>query len=103
MSDEIQIPVRYFVITLIIVGVIALYFFSSKITGFSVGGVGESEAKDNLLDFFAMNIPESNFEIFSSSKQGDFYMFDVTIDGEAVQFYVTGDGEYMTIDLVPLK
>ncbi|MBU2615595.1 MAG: hypothetical protein KKC19_00660 [Nanoarchaeota archaeon] len=103
MSDEIQIPVKYFVIALIIVGMIALYFFGSKITGFTIDGTSEDEARENLLNFFNTNIPDSSVEILSSSKEGNFYMFDVTIDSEAVQLYVTEDGEYMTIDLVPLK
>ncbi|MBU2616818.1 MAG: hypothetical protein KKB79_02445 [Nanoarchaeota archaeon] len=103
MSDELEIPVKYIVVAVVVLALVALYFFGSKFTGFAIGSVSENQARENLLDFFAMNIPESSFEILSSSKQGDFYMFDVTIDSEAVQLYVTGDGEYMTIDLVPLK
>jgi len=103
MSDEIKIPVKYLALVVIIIAVMGLYFFGSKITGFSIRGVSEDEAKGNLMSFFSQEIPDSEIVVLSSSKQGDFYRFVVTIDGESVPFYVTGDGRYMALDLIPLK
>ncbi|MDP3986921.1 MAG: hypothetical protein Q8P81_01705 [Nanoarchaeota archaeon] len=104
MSEEIEVPVKYIVIALIAIGVVALFFVFGKTgTGFAIGGVSEGEARDNLLSFFAREIPDSSVEILSTSKQGTFYRFDIAIDGESVPIYVTEDGEYMTVDIVPLK
>ncbi len=102
-SDEIEIPVKWLVTTLIVILVIVLFFVFGGFKSISFKGVSESQAEQILLDFFESEIPTSQLEIIDSSNQGDFYEFIVSIDGEQVPLYVTKDGNFMTIDLIPIR
>lgn len=105
MTNEIQIPTRYIFAAVAVVIIIGLFFVlktAGIATGFATKNIGESEAKANLLDFFAMQVPGSNVEIISTLKHEDFYAFNVSLDGEPYPIYVTRDGKYMTIDVIPL-
>lgn len=103
-SDEIEIPVKWLTIGLVIIVIVALIFILPRV-GINLGignTVSQSQAEQNLLDFFEREIPTSQLEVIESSDQGDFYEFMVSIDGETVPLYVTKDGNYMTIDLIPI-
>ncbi|MEX0920104.1 MAG: hypothetical protein WDZ69_00805 [Candidatus Pacearchaeota archaeon] len=102
-SDEIEIPVKWLFVTLVIIVAVVLFFVFGGFKGISFGGVSESQAEQILLDFFESEIPTSQIEIIDSSNQGDFYEFIVSLDGEQVPLYVTKDGNFMTIDLIPIR
>ncbi len=98
-EEIIKIPMKYIIlISAIIVGVLLLFV----LVNFGIFG-GEKKARENLISFFETNVPESEMQIVSSSKQGSFYYFVLSVDGESVPVYVTKDGKYLTVDLIPLK
>ena len=100
-SEElIKIPVKWIILIVVLIAVVALFF----IVGIPGTGssVSEDEARQNLMNFFATQVPESVVQIVSSSKQEGFYEFIVNVDGQEVPVYVTLDGKYLIIDRIPL-
>lgn len=104
-SEELKIPVKYIVSAAVLIIVLVLIFvlWNSGIFSGLVGGVSESKARAKLIDFFTTQVPDSNINIISSSKQGSFYEFIVDIDGERASLYVTTDGKYLVVQPIPLK
>ena len=98
-EEIIKIPMKYVVLGLavIICIVLVIVIVNAGIFG------GEKKARENLMNFFAVQIPDSEVQIVSSSKQGSFYQFVLNVDGETVPVYVSSDGKYMTIELMPLE
>lgn len=102
-SDEIKIPVKWIVFSIVLIAVIILAVFLMKSGSLGGGGVSESKARANLVDFFEAQVPGSSLTILSSSRQGSFYEFNVELDGEQFSIFVTTDGKYLVVDPIPLE
>jgi len=102
-SEIIKIPLKWIISGIGLIAVIFIVFFFMN-SGF-VGGatVSEQEATESLLNFFAVQVPESTVTFVSSSKQGTLYEIVLNIDGEETPVFVTTDGEFLIIDMIPLK
>ena len=103
-SDEVNIPVKWLIVGAVLVLVILFFAFDGlgKL-GISGAAVSTDKAETNLLNFFEEQVPGSNVQIISSSKQESFYEIWVDMDGEEFPLYITLDGKFLVMDMIPLE
>ena len=105
-EETVKIPVKLLVYVVITLAILILAFFVIKSGAvanlFGGGDVSEKEATAKLLEWFVINVPDSEATFVSSSKQGSFYEITLSIDGQETPVYVTADGKYIITDMIPL-
>jgi len=103
-KELINIPVKWIVSFLFLALGILIGFFlwNSGSLGLTGNVVSENQAEKNIINFFENEVPGSEVEVISVTKQGSLYEFVLDVDGDSFPVYITTDGKYLVIDPIPL-